>query len=63
MNVKNDVLHPHVSFNHDECLNLEQALKKEWLDTDGLGGYASSTIINCHTRKYHGLYVIPIKGI
>jgi predicted glycogen debranching enzyme len=32
-------------------------LKKEWLETNGLGGYASSTIIGCNTRKYHGLLV------
>ncbi len=32
-------------------------LRKEWLETNGLGGYASSTVIGCHTRKYHGLLV------
>ena len=32
-------------------------LDQEWLDTNGLGGYASSTVLNCHTRKYHGLLV------
>jgi predicted glycogen debranching enzyme len=32
-------------------------LKREWLDTNGLGGYASSTVTGCHTRKYHGLLV------
>ena len=38
---------------------LEEALKKEWLITNGIGGYASSTIIGCNTRKYHGLLVVP----
>lgn len=38
-------------------LSLQQALTAEWLETNGLGGYASSTISNCHTRKYHGLLV------
>ena len=33
-------------------------LHKEWLETDGSGGYASSTILHCHTRKYHGLFVV-----
>lgn len=42
-----------------EELNLENGLKKEWLITNGLGGYASSTIIGCNTRKYHGLLVAP----
>jgi len=35
----------------------EAALELEWLDANGLGGYASSTLLNCHTRKYHGLLV------
>ncbi|QGY41595.1 glycogen debranching protein [Pseudodesulfovibrio cashew] len=45
----------------DECVNTETATRKEWLDTNGLGGYASSTIINCHTRKYHGLLIASLK--
>ena len=43
-----------------ENLNLEQGLEKEWLITNGIGGYASSTIIGANTRKYHGLLVAPI---
>ncbi len=35
-------------------------LQKEWLLTNGLGGYASSTILNLHTRKYHGLLVATL---
>ncbi|MCK9231207.1 MAG: amylo-alpha-1,6-glucosidase [Syntrophales bacterium] len=35
----------------------ESFLKREWLETNGRGGYASSTLLNCHTRKYHGLLV------
>lgn len=38
-------------------LNLLPALQSEWLDVNGRGGYASSTLLNCHTRKYHGLLV------
>jgi predicted glycogen debranching enzyme len=41
----------------DRCQNTPDALRCEWLDTNGAGGYASSTILNCHTRKYHGLLV------
>lgn len=41
-------------------INLEEGLKREWLITNGLGGYASSTIINCNTRKYHGLLVAAL---
>ncbi len=39
------------------CQNIREALGWEWLETNGLGGYASSTILNCNTRKYHGLLV------
>jgi len=45
----------------DECINTEVATRKEWIDTNGLGGYASSTAIGCHTRKYHGLLVAALK--
>lgn len=41
-------------------MNLEEGLKKEWIVTNGIGGYASSTIIGCNTRKYHGLLVAPL---
>lgn len=36
---------------------LERGIEKEWLVTNGIGGYASSTIINLNTRKYHGLLI------
>ena len=32
----------------------------EWLETNGLGGWSGSTIIGCHTRRYHGLLVAAI---
>jgi len=44
-------------YQKNKNLSLEHALTCEWLETNGLGGYASSTISNCHTRKYHGLLV------
>ncbi|HEX8708187.1 MAG TPA: amylo-alpha-1,6-glucosidase [Pyrinomonadaceae bacterium] len=37
--------------------NLTDALGREWLETNGLGGYASSTILGLNTRRYHGLLV------
>lgn len=33
---------------------------KEWLETNGIGGYASSTILGLNTRRYHGLLVAAI---
>jgi predicted glycogen debranching enzyme len=39
-------------------INLQkEALEKEWIITNGLGGYASSTVLGVNTRKYHGLLV------
>jgi predicted glycogen debranching enzyme len=40
-----------------ELGDLGGALDKEWLETNGLGGYASSTVLGIRTRKYHGLLV------
>ena len=37
--------------------NLDELLSKEWLITNGIGAYASSTVIGCNTRRYHGLLV------
>ena len=41
-------------------INLEDGLKKEWIITNGIGGYASSTILGANTRRYHGLLVAPL---
>jgi predicted glycogen debranching enzyme len=36
---------------------VEAARRQEWIITNGLGGYASSTVLGLNTRKYHGLLV------
>ena len=41
----------------ETCRNLESALSREWLVTNGLGGYASGTVAGVNTRRYHGLLV------
>src|SRR5579883_571700 len=38
-------------------MNLEYALEREWLETNGIGGFASSTLAGLNTRRYHGLLV------
>ena len=43
-----------------EKLNLENGLEREWIITNGIGGYSSSTIIGANTRKYHGLLVAAL---
>ena len=43
-----------------ENLTLEEGLTKEWLLTNGIGGFSSSTLVGCNTRKYHGLLVAAL---
>ena len=43
-----------------ENIDLKEGLKKEWIITNGIGGYASSTIVGANTRKYHGLLIAPL---
>lgn len=44
-----------------EKLELQEGLKREWLITNGIGGFCSSTIIGANTRRYHGLLIAPLK--
>ncbi len=44
-------------FDRIACLNIRRSLTKEWLLTNGLGDYSSSSLPCCNTRKYHGLLV------
>ena len=44
-----------IVFNKDICHDLSKATEKEWLEINGMGGYASSMIIGANTRRYHGL--------
>jgi len=50
-----------IRFGQDVCGNLEAGLRREWLETNGLGGFASSTINGINTRRYHGLLVAATK--
>jgi predicted glycogen debranching enzyme len=49
-----------IMFDRKTTGNYQDALSKEWLLTDGSGGYSSSTIIGMNTRKYHGLLITPM---
>lgn len=44
-------------FNCSSWEDFSSAISREWLLTNGIGGYASSTIIGANTRRYHGLLV------
>ena len=38
--------------------NLEESLRRELLRTNRSGAYSASTLVDCNTRKYHGLLVV-----
>ena len=40
--------------------NLQESLRREFLRTNRSGAYSSSTLVDCNTRKYHGLLVVPV---
>jgi len=48
---------PKITVDSSTLSDVDKALKTEWLVTNGLGGYASSTVLGINTRKYHGLLV------
>ncbi|MBK8465396.1 MAG: glycogen debranching enzyme family protein [Chloracidobacterium sp.] len=41
--------------------DLETSTSREWIETNGIGGYASGTVSGAHTRRYHGLLVAATK--
>jgi predicted glycogen debranching enzyme len=44
-----------INFSAEICTNFEEAFSREWLETNGIGGFASGTISGANTRRYHGL--------
>ena len=50
----------YLQFDKTLMTNLEEALKKEVLRSNRSGAYSCSTILDCNTRKYHGLLVVPV---
>lgn len=53
----------YLKFDKTLLINLEESLNREILRTNRGGAYHSSTIVDCNTRKYHGLLVIPVPGL
>lgn len=53
----------YIRFEKSLMTNLEETLPKELLRTNRSGAYACSSILDCNTRKYHGLLVLPISEI
>lgn len=50
----------YIKFDKSKLVNLEYSLSREILRTNRAGSYSSTTIVNCNTRKYHGLLVCPV---
>jgi predicted glycogen debranching enzyme len=50
-----------IRFGTEVCGDLEAASAREWLVTDGLGGYAMGTVGGLRTRRYHGLLVVAAR--
>jgi predicted glycogen debranching enzyme len=50
-----------IGFGREVTSHLETALTREWLVTNGIGGYALSTIAGVNTRRYHGLLIAALQ--
>ncbi|MGI8641646.1 MAG: amylo-alpha-1,6-glucosidase [Pyrinomonadaceae bacterium] len=46
-----------IEFNLDICTDFQSASSREWLETNGIGGFASATVSGVNTRRYHGLLI------
>lgn len=53
----------YLKFEKAQMTNLQEALRKELLRTNRSGAYSCSTVVDCNTRKYHGLLVVPVPKI
>ncbi|HEX4606100.1 MAG TPA: glycogen debranching enzyme N-terminal domain-containing protein, partial [Candidatus Angelobacter sp.] len=49
-----------ISFDKSVCTDLEAGLGREWLETNGLGGFACGTVAGANTRRYHGLLIAAL---
>jgi predicted glycogen debranching enzyme len=50
-----------LEFSRDSIARLESAFEREWLVTNGLGGFAAGTVALANTRRYHGLLVAAMR--
>ena len=50
-----------IHFDQQSLRDLSLALSREWLETNGIGGFSSSTIVGLNTRRYHGLLTAATK--
>jgi predicted glycogen debranching enzyme len=50
-----------IKFDSEICTDFAQSSTREWLETNGIGGFASSTVSGANTRRYHGLLTAATK--
>jgi len=50
-----------ISIDSEICTDLDRSSKLEWLETNGIGGFACSTVSGINTRRYHGLLTAAIR--
>ena len=53
----------YLKFDKTVMINLEESLTREVLRTNRTGAYHCTTVVDCNTRKYHGLLVMPVPEI
>jgi rhamnogalacturonyl hydrolase YesR len=41
-----------IRFGEEVCTNLDAGLRREWVETNGIGGFASGTMNGCNSRRY-----------
>ncbi len=53
----------YLRFDKAQMTNLQEILPKEILRSNRSGAYSCTTLVDCNTRKYHGLLVVPVPGL
>lgn len=50
-----------INFDREICTNFSESASREWIETNGIGGFASTTISGANTRRYHGLLTAALR--
>lgn len=50
-----------IELDHSICSDFEAATSREWLETNGIGGFASGTVSGANSRRYHGILTAATK--
>ncbi|MFY9567826.1 MAG: glycogen debranching enzyme N-terminal domain-containing protein, partial [Acetivibrionales bacterium] len=48
-------------FGKSEWSSFDRGIEREWLLTNGIGGFSSSTVIGANSRRYHGLLIASLE--